>query len=260
MQRTSIESIFRQYRDLLILILVIISFIIDPLFISNLNSSFNQLEFVKNNFVGERLSNQSINKNPTSFSLNNLTSNNEPVEYKVEQGVQFNLKTSQSKQMLSASETNVSIESNVINSSYLILSNAEDGSNDWKNNIEPDYGIVNLTKINMGNNAFYRLNFTENNQTPASGITNIKFNVSSNPSPANFPTVISFDFQIPKFSPELINSSHTLALEFRFNNASINFILSDFGSNLGELLEENVTKPLGSDSLYILCNESAPLD
>ncbi|UCC18309.1 MAG: hypothetical protein JSV62_09350, partial [Promethearchaeota archaeon] len=141
-----------------------------------------------------------------------------------------------------------------------IFSNAENGNNDWKNYIEPDYGIVNLTKINKGNNAFYRLNFTENNQTPASGITNIKFNVSSNPSPANFPTVISFDFQIPAFSPELIDSPHTLALEFRFNNASINFILSDYGSNLGELLEENVTKPLGSDSLYILCNESAPLD
>ncbi|MHA2431005.1 MAG: hypothetical protein ACXACC_08230 [Promethearchaeota archaeon] len=260
MQKTPIGSIFRQYRDSFILFLVLFSCIFEPLCVSNLKSSFNQLDSEKNNFLGERLSNQSINENPTSLSLNNYTSGKEPIEYKVEQGVQFNLKTSQSKQMFSTSETNISIESNIINSSYLIMSNAEDANNDWKNNIEPDYGMVTSTKINLGNNVFYRLNFTENNQTPASGITNIKFNESSNPSPANFPIVISFDFQIPVFSPELINSPHTLALEFRFNNASINFILSDFGSNLGELLEENVTKPLGSDSLYILCNESAPLD
>ncbi|MFX0173167.1 MAG: hypothetical protein ACFE9L_14820 [Candidatus Hodarchaeota archaeon] len=260
MRITHIKSVLELSRGLILILLVIFSFIYNLHCVSNLEPSFNQLDSNQTNFSRDRQFNQSINKIPTFLSLNNFSSSKKSIQYEVEQGVQYHLKTTQLKNMITTSETNVSLESKIINSSFLIISNAEDSNSDWKNNIEPDYGTVNSSTILLNNNSFFRLNFTENNQTPASGITNTKFNVSSNPSPLDFPTVVSFDFQIPLFSPELINSPHTLALEFRFNNGSINFILSDFGSNLGELLEENVTKPVGSDSLYILCNESAPLD
>jgi hypothetical protein len=184
----------------------------------------------------------------------------EPIKYFIEQGRQFDLKIRQMKQMVTSSETNVSIKSKVINTSFRILSTGENSSNEWKNDIEPDYGDVNLTTIFSGSDDYFRFNFSENGETPASGITNTKFLVSSNPDITSFPTSVSFDFQIPFLSSELLSSPHTLALELRFNNSSITFILSDFGGNLGEILEENVSRPNGSDSLYILCNETAPFN
>ena len=151
------------------------------------------------------------------------------------------------------------LKSEPISSFFLIDSNVSSEKTIWVNNIEPDYGEVNITKVITPEIPFYRLKFVENNVTPASGASNINFNVTSNPPPFNHSTDVSFEFQIPEIDNNLLNGIHSLVLELRFNNASINFVLSDVGSSFGDPLEENVYKP-GSNSLYIVYNDSYPTD
>lgn len=251
-------ELFQKLKMFMIIFLFLISFVLNtlnasaPLF-SNCMSSLNRSMPLE-----KEIDSQEIQKNPSNLEINNLMVNEEQIQYYVEQSTQFNIKNHQMKEMASNSYTNVSIKSKVINSSFRIFSNGNNGSNRWQNDIEPDYGDVNASTIFSENINFFRLNFSENVETPASGITNTDFLVSSNPDIFSYPTIISFDFRIPFLTSTIINSSHTLGLEFRFNNGSITFILSDFGGNLGDILEENVTRPNGSDYLYILCNETPP--
>ncbi len=249
---------FRKSELLFLFNLILISFMLNSLdagtylFSPCLPSSNQSIPSEKESYP------QKNQENASNFEINKLITNEEQIQYYVEQGTQFNLKNHQMKNMVSNSYTNVSIKSEVINSSFQIFSTGNSSGNKWQNDIEPDYGDVNVSTILSENTNVFRLNFSENVETPASGITNTEFLVSSNPDVFNYPTIISFDFRIPFLTPALINSPHTLGLEFRYNNGSITFILSDFGGNLGEILEENVTRPNGSDLLYILCNETAP--
>lgn len=260
MQKSSREKLFQKSKLFLVFFLILISLGLNSLNASTilLSPSMSSLNLTQS--LEEETSPQIIQRNTSNLKINKLASNEEPIQYLIEQGRQFNLKIRQMKQMVTSSETNVSIKSKVINTSFRILSTGENSSNEWKNDIEPDYGDVNVTTIFSGSDNISRFNFSENGETPVSGITNTKFLVSSNPDITSFPTIVSFDFQIQFLSPELLSSphTHTLALELRFNNSSITFILSDFGGNFGEILEENVARPNGSDSLYILCNETAP--
>ncbi len=258
MRRVSKKPLNQQSKSFLFFFLVLFTLLINSL---NTDAIFFPTSILSSNtsrLLEEELTPQAVHKSSPVLKINSLANTGEPIQYFVEQSAQFDLKTSHIKQMDTTSFTNVSIESKVLNSSFQILSNAENNSNEWENDIEPGYGTVNVTSIFWGDTKVFRLNFSENNQTPLSGITNTKYMLQSNPDVTRFPTMVSFDFRIPFLTPQLLSSPHTLALEFRFNNSSITFILSDFGSNLGEFLEDNVTRPIGSDSLYILCNESAP--
>jgi len=249
--------VFYKYQAIIWVFFICFLSLFNPLRINPLNISSNinhQKSLEKENSI------QLSNKTETTPKFNEIKFYDSPIPYEIEQYTQKHVKTSHQKYLNTTSNTNVSIEAEIINSSFNIISDAENGDNEWINDIEPNYGTVNVTKIPTKTNAFFQLNFTENNQTPASGISNAKFILNSTPDPTSYSTNVSFDFQIPSLSSGLINSPHTLALEFRFNNASIYFILSDFGSNLGEFLEENLTRPIGSDSLYILCNETVPLN
>lgn len=259
MWKRSKRNLFQKSKTSLSLFLILISVVI---------SSLPGRAIVVSPTVSNKMANRSSNEetlpqirkeNIPALKTVDAIIDEQIIHYDVEQGVQFQLNTRQKKQMVTTSETNVSIISNVINSSFQILSTGENGSHDWQNSTEPDYGAVNISTIISENESVFRLNFTENSESLASGITNTKFIVSSNPEITSFPTIISFDYRIPFLSPGLLSSPHTLAMEFRFSNSSITFILSDFGGNLGDFLEENVTRPSGSDSLYILCNETPPL-
>ncbi len=258
MRKSLRASFLQKPKIFLVLFLILISLILNSLNISNFLPSPSISSFNPPQSLEEAPSSQIVLENTSNLKIDELVFDKESIQYYIEQGGQFNLKTRQMKQMVSTSYTNVSIRSKIINSSFQILSIGENGSNQWQNDIEPDYGDVNVTTIFSGGENTFRLNFSENGETPASGITNTKFLLSSNPNLTSFPTIVSFDFRIPSLTPELLSSPHTLALEFRFNTSSITYILSDFGGNLGEILEKNVTRPSGSDSLYILCNETAP--
>ncbi len=205
----------------------------------------------------EEKEHQMIQKNVPNPKINNLT--RESIQYCVEQGVKFELNTKEIKEMLTTSETNVSINSKVINSSFQLLSTGNNSSNEWKNDTE--YGDVNVSTILVDNENVFRLDFT-NKTVFDSGVNNTKFQVSSNPSLISFPTTISFDFRIPFLTQELFNSSHTLSIDFKFNNGKISFILSDWGGTLRgegfEEIEENVIYDNRSYSFYILCNVTAP--
>ncbi|MFX1516039.1 MAG: hypothetical protein ACFFC6_07015 [Promethearchaeota archaeon] len=199
---------------------------------------------------------QVIQKNIPNLQINNLT--RDTIEYYVEQGVKFELKTNESKEMLTTSETNVSITSEVLNSSFQLLSTGNN-CNDWFN--ETKYGDVNVSTILVENEEVFRLHFS-NKSNFNSGVNNSKFLVSSSPNLVSFPTIISFKFRIPLISPELLSSPHTLSLDFKFNNGIISFILSNQGETYSgdgfEELENNVIFDNKSSSIYILCNETAP--
>ncbi|MHA2366985.1 MAG: hypothetical protein ACXAC7_23735, partial [Candidatus Hodarchaeales archaeon] len=128
------------------------------------------------------------------------------------------------------------------------------------NGIEPDYGEVNFSVITSDDKNYTRLNFTNNNTPPGYGITNTIFNVSSNPNVVSHSTNISFDFQIPSITPALISSIHTLALEFRFNNGSLHYVLSSFGGNFEGNPEDNIIRPNATNNVYIFCNKTPPFE
>jgi hypothetical protein len=177
----------------------------------------------------------------------------------MEQNASINL-ASKTLILLNSSETSMNhVESIPISSSFTLHSEVVEDKNSWINNIEPDYGEVDVIQNLTAIFPYYRLNFSENNVTPVSGITNIDFNITANPSPYSHYTNFSFEYKIPSIDGDLINEIHSLVLELRFNNASFNFIITDKGSYFGDPLEENIYKP-GTNSLYILCNETNPIN
>jgi len=213
--------------------------------------------------------NKLLTKNSTEFNSNNnmnsmkisqITPSNTHLNYNIKQSTNFVMKTRQQREITTSLNTNLSIQSEVVNSSFNIVSTGDNSSNEWENDIEPDCGNVNVTRIVSGNDSFVRLNFTESSDPPLFGISNTKFNVSTNPIVTNQSTNISFDFQIPSITTALLSSIHTLALEFRFNNASIHFILSSFGGSFGNMTGNNVTRPSGTNILYIFCNDTPPFN
>ncbi|MHA1512458.1 MAG: hypothetical protein ACTSRJ_00120, partial [Candidatus Hodarchaeales archaeon] len=153
----------------------------------------------------------------------------------------------------------VEIESAPYHSEFYVNSEVSNNETIWYDGQEEGYGDVNISKHFTTETPYYRFNFSENAETPASGISNINYNIISIPSPYNYSSTVSFEFRIPWIDAGLKNNIHSLVLELRFNNASINFVLSDNGSSLGSPLEPNVFKP-GTNSLYILCNQSLPLE
>ncbi len=255
MRRVSKKPLNQQSKSFLFFFLVLFTLLINS-FNANIIFSPNSLSSSHiSQSLEEELTPQTVQKNSSVLKINNLANTGEPIQYYLEQGVQFDIKTSSIKQMVTTSNTNVSIKSKVINSSFQILSNAENNSNEWQNDIEP----VNVTSIFWGGKNVTRLNFSVNNQNPIPEIANTKYLHLSNPDVTSFPTIVSFDFRIPFLTTDLLSSQHSLALEFKFNKSSITFILSDFNNtNYGDPLEENVFRPNGTDRFNIFCNETAP--
>ena len=191
--------------------------------------------------------------------IESFTTGEQEIPFISEQNTSVNL-TSKSLISINSSETSeIIVDSTPIYSSFIIHSAPSESNNSWINNIEPDYGEVEVSQNLAAVIPYYRLNFSENNVTPVSGITNIDFNVTAIPSPHNHLTEFSFGYRIPSIGPELMNETHSLVLELRFNNASLNFIISDKGSYFGDPIEENIYKP-SSTSLYIFCNETNQFD
>ncbi len=160
-----------------------------------------------------------------------------------------------SKELISVNSTifsEVMIESTPYHSEFYLNSEVSTDETIWYNGQEEGFGDVNISKNLTSEFPYYRFNFSE---TPSSGISNINYNMTPIPSPYNYSTTLSFEFRIPWMDTNLSNNVHSLVLELRFNNASINFLFSDNGSSLGSPLEPNVFKP-GTNSLYILCNQS----
>ncbi|MFX0122324.1 MAG: hypothetical protein ACFFAE_01715 [Candidatus Hodarchaeota archaeon] len=257
---SKLKNRFQKLNNLLVIFLILATIIFNDFDILGTLFSPNRL-YPNHKQLLEEEKFQMIHKNVPNIKINNLTE--EPIQYWVEQGVKFELKTSELKLILTTSETNVSIQSKVINSSFQILSSGNNSA-EWKN--ETGYGDVNVSTILVDNENVFRLNFSNKSifDPYDSGVNNTKFQVSPNPSPVSFPTFISFDFRIPFPIQELINTTHTLSLDFGFNNGTIKFILSDYNGTYtyrGEKfreLEENVIYDDISCSIYILCNETAP--
>ncbi|PWI49139.1 hypothetical protein CEE45_03085 [Candidatus Heimdallarchaeota archaeon B3_Heim] len=192
-------------------------------------------------------------------SIQSSSTNNNRIPYSCEQNTSVDL-TSKKIFSINTSETsNILVESTPLSSSFLIHSGVSEERISWQNDIEPNYGDVEIFKNLSAFFPYYRLNFSENNVTPVSGVTNTDFNVTANPSPCNFSTELLFEYRIPFIDSTLINEIHSLVLELRFNDASLNFIIADKGSYFGTPVEENVYKP-GTNSLYILCNETDQSD
>ncbi|UCG00571.1 MAG: hypothetical protein JSW11_13190 [Candidatus Heimdallarchaeota archaeon] len=246
---------YQKLKDLLVILFITIAIIISHFAVYNTLFYPNTAYSTHKQVLEDDL--QAIQKNRPNLEINDLTG--EPMQYYIEQGENFELKTNETKVMLTTSETNVSIRSRAINSSFQLISTGNNSSNEWKNDTE--YGNVNVSTILLGNEKVFRLSFV-NRSVFDSGVNNSKFLVSSNPSLINFPTIISFDFRIPFLSQELLNSSHTLSLDFKFNNGKITFILSDWGGTLSgegfEEVEEDIIYDNRSSSIYVLCNETSP--
>ncbi len=196
------------------------------------------------------------------FKNNEFNSTNQSMHYVLLQEAEYQIETSSIKQFNSTSDTNVSIKTNIINSSFQILSNAEEDYNEWKDTSEDPTNNVTISRISLGNNTFFQYNFTQNQDRRAE-TTNIRYNVSANPLLTDYSTKISFDFRIPYISPEILASFHQLYLEFKFNGASIIFYLLDSDDvviNSGIYLEENIVRSNSTIpnpiSLSIICNGS----
>jgi hypothetical protein len=197
------------------------------------------------------------NKKQIRLKTKTDPSNMSYIPYRSEQGSNFSF-SSRERFSLNTTETcPTSIKSDPVSSLFLLDSRVSAEKTVWVNNFEPNCGEINITKIFVPEVPYYQFEFSPNNETPISGASNINFHVSSNPHPVNYSTNISFEFQIPEIEKTLLNAVHSLVIELRFNNASINFVLSDNGSSFGTPLEENVYKP-GTNSLYILYNDSYP--
>ncbi len=177
------------------------------------------------------------------------------IPYTSNQNVSINVTSKKLVSINSSSTNDIVIRSTPQSSSFNIHSVVTEEKISWQNNIEPDYGEVDVIQNLSASTPYYRLNFSENNVTPVSGITNVDFNITSNPDPYNFSTNFLFRYRISHIDSGLINEDHSLVLELRFNNASLNFIIADKGSYFGAPLENNIYKP-STNSLYILCNET----
>jgi hypothetical protein len=213
-----------------------------------INLSCNNLESAK---IGKLLTeefNDFYFDNNTSLDskISQITSFGNYLSYNMNQGTDFVLETQNTKEILSNFNTNVSIQSEVLNSSFKIVSNGENSSNEW----EKGLGDIDITKIISEEINFSRFGFVSHNeQSPY--VINTEFDELAAPDVINHSTKISFDFRILEFNQSLFTSITTLGLEFRFNIASIRFILSSFGGNVS-------TRQY--DSLYIFCNETPPFD
>ena len=198
MRKSLRASFLKKPKIFLVLFLILISLILNSLNISNFLPSPSISSFNPPQSLEEAPSSQIVLENTSNLKIDELVFDKESIQYYIEQGGQFSLKTRQMKQMVSTSYTNVSIRSKIINSSFQILSIGENGSNQWQNDIEPDYGDVNVTTIFSGGENTFRLNFSENGETPASGITNTKFLLSSNPNLTVFQPLylLIFEFRL----------------------------------------------------------------
>jgi hypothetical protein len=208
----------------------------------------------------ENLEVQRIGEKKNSLKIDQINSQEDPITYNIEQNEDFIIETTKIKSLVSNYNTNISIQAEMVNSSFKIDSKENYSNIEWKNGIEPNYGEVNFSLITSIDRNYTRLNFTNNNDPPSYGITNTIFNVSSNPSIISHTSNISFDFQIPSITPSLISSIHTLALEFRFNNGSLHYVLSSFGGNFGGNPVENIIRPNETNNVYIFCNKTPPFE
>ncbi|MFX1246137.1 MAG: hypothetical protein ACFFBQ_01965 [Promethearchaeota archaeon] len=254
----SIRNKFQDSVNTIVFLLITFSLVFSSLNTCNILQFSDKSASEINYFPKKEFFTQNVQKNISKFQINSFSSNEEPIPYFLEQSNEFDLELNQMKQILTTSNTNISINSKVKNSSFQILSTGNTSINEWQNGIEPDYGYVNVSTFLSEDETVFQLNYSDNSVTPASGITNTKFLGSFNPNVTSSSTIISFDFRIPYVTPGFLSTLHTLVLDFRFNNGSISFILSDFGGSIGEILEENITRPNGSDTLFILCNDTVP--
>lgn len=252
-------SHFHSIRNTALILLVVFSII--PIFINmDIETGVDGNDFEKLSIPlleKPRTSESSpLSSSSSVFQVSNQSASNaDPILFDMFQVSQFPLHTNQTRQIKSPPNTTVSIESEISNSTYKIISNAEDQSQDWVNG----YGPVVTSTIPTLNGTAFRANFTVNNQSSA-GLQNVKFNMSTVPPPSNFPTFISFDYRMPFVGQNLQDSPPTLSLEFEFvNSTSITFYLSKGGNLPGDPINETISRPIGTDPSLILRNASSSL-
>ncbi len=178
--------------------------------------------------------------------ISQITSSDNYLSYNMKQGTDFILEAYKNKEIMSNFNTNISIRSEILNSSFKITSNKGNNSNEW----EKGLGDINITEIISEEGNFSQFDLSSHNEQ-SSFVINTKFNNLIAPDVINYSTNFSFDFRILEFNESLFQSITTLGLELRFNIASIRFILLSYGVNVS-------TRQY--DSLYILCNETPPFD
>ncbi|MFX0087404.1 MAG: hypothetical protein ACFFAU_17270 [Candidatus Hodarchaeota archaeon] len=178
--------------------------------------------------------------------ISQITSFDNYLSYNMKQGTNFILEAHKTKEIISSFNTNISFQSEILNSSFKIISNTGNNSNEW----EKGLGDINITEIISEEGNFSQFDLNSHNEQSSYAI-NTKFNDLTTPDVINHSTNISFDFRVLEFNQSLFKSITTLGLEFRFNIASIRFILLSYGVNVS-------TRQY--DSLYILCNETPPFN
>ena len=255
-----LRSLFRRKKIISILILILVIFPFLGLAISEVNfKSFkNEInhKLMKNSRIQENLIIKSHESLPF---IKHAAIEETSISYLNQYESTHNVTSNELTILNTTIASEVEIESAPYHSEFYVNSEVSNNETIWYNGQEEGYGDVNISKQFTTETPYYRFNFSENAETPASGVSNINYNIISIPSPYNYSTTVSFEFRIPWMDAGLTNNVHSLVLELRFNNASINFVLSDNGSSLGSPLEPNVFKP-STNSLYILCNQSLPAE
>ena len=179
----------------------------------------------------------------------------ENIEYIGEQNHSFIIHSKDTISLNSNQSSDIDLEFIPRSSKFVLDSTMNNGSISWVNGLEPGSGEVQVQNNLSEEIPFFRFLFSDNNDSPISGITNENFKDCINPSILNYSTYFSFEFSNLNLTSEISNSLHSVALELRFNNGSINFLLSDNGSSLGLPVGENIYKP-SSNSLYINFNHT----
>jgi hypothetical protein len=179
----------------------------------------------------------------------------ENVEYTGEQNCSYFFRSKDTISLNSSSLSEINLELIPISSRFSLNSEENDGNISWINGLEPGSGEVDVQLDSSDELPYYEFLFADNNESPISGITNKNFIDCINPLLFNHSTFFSFEYRNLNLTKEHSNSIHSITLELRFNNGSINFLLSDNGSSLGVPVEENIFKP-SFNSLYIKLNHT----
>ena len=253
-----LSSLFLRKNILPILLLILVIFPILGLSIAEINSGKFKNEINSNLMnIPEIHENKLTESHGILPTTRYVTIEENDISYLNQQQSKHTVTSNELISLNTSIVSEVEIESAPYHSEFYVNSEVSSDKTIWYDGQEEGYGDVNISKHFTTETPYYRFNFSENAETPASGISNINYNIISIPSPYNYSSTVSFEFRIPWIDAGLTNNVHSLVLELRFNNASINFVLSDNGSSLGSPLEPNVFKP-STNSLYILCNQSLP--
>lgn len=140
--------------------------------------------------------------------------------------------------------SNLSLE---LESSKLLLDTGSDEVNDsyWKPLNDEFMGNTFVSLENESSYSFSNIVFENNGSSHYSAASNNYLNFSSLPNPLLYDTTFDFSFRNKNISENLLTNPHHTQLQFIYNNASINFIFSDNGSNKEDLINDTyyITPP-----------------